>query len=417
MRHTGVVSSAGVASDPVVEVTSPPRLPVGGAVGPTVALVLLVISLLAWRDSVFYTGGADPVVLAKALVSVLALALAWVLAPVAALGLLRARTIALVGLYVGVSLVGALAGGNAPASGVLALRLLIVLATMALLVTAHPPAVLVRSVAAAFAGVGLVLAASGLPQLIAGDGSGLNAGRLGGVLIPTSPNQLAMLLAPPALVLGWRIAQGGSRPWHGALLALLIGLTALTGSRTGLLALTLCLVLVLVLASQIGPVTFTVLALSLPAAYAVLVFTTTAGTYFGRGGEESVLTLNSRTTAWRAALEQADGSITTWLGQGLAVKTVPVRALYIDEQVLDSTWASGFVQGGLVGLLLLALWAGGTLVLAVLAILGRSPHATLWLALAAYAVGRSVLENGLLDTYVLFVVMLVPALSLDRPEP
>lgn len=393
---------------------APSAEPSQGVVLPTVTFMMLVVSLLAWRASVYYSGGVDPVVIGKALLAGAALTLAWLGAPAGVLDRLRPRTVALAVCYVAVCMVGATGSGNMLPSGVLSVRLLMVLATVALLVTSLPAPLLVRSYATAMGVVGLVLAAAGAPTLVTGGGPALTAGRLTGGLLGTSPNEMALLFGPPALVLIWRLTQARARVWHVGLLLGLVGLTWLTASRAGLLGLALGALLLALLAPRIKLGTLTTMLISVPALFFLATFTGLFSGYFGRGGTQNLTTLNSRTLAWQAAFDAGHDFFTRWFGGGLSIKTVSVVGTYWDSQVLDSSWVSGFVQAGALGLVILAMWSVTTLWRAAR---HDTPYRSLWLAMAAYAVLRSLLENGLLDVYVLFVVMLVPALMVDLRHP
>ena len=97
--------------------------------------------------------------------------------PVGVLDRIRPRTIWPVTLYLMVGLRGALAAGEITASAILAVRVLMVAVTVLLVVASYPPAVLVNSLGVATGGIGLVLAISGLPNLIAGTGPPITAGR------------------------------------------------------------------------------------------------------------------------------------------------------------------------------------------------------------------------------------------------
>lgn len=391
-----------------------PGLHSWGAAVPVLVCLLLVFSLLAWRNGVYYSGGFDGVVVAKAAVGCAALAMAWFSAPAGALDRLRPRTLVVTGSYLAVSMIGAMASGSLIPSGVLAVRVAIVLATVAFLVTSFSAAVLIRSLSTSMCAIGAVLAVSGASTYLSGGGPALTAGRLAPTLLTVSPNQLALLFGLPILVLMWRITQGRVAVWHIGLLMVLGGLTWLTGSRTGLLGLAMGVVFLLLLAPRVHVGAFITVLVGVPAVLFVATFTAVLSGYFGRGGTENLTTLNSRTVAWQAAFSADRDFFSHWFGGGLSIKTVTVEGAYWDAQVLDSTWVSTFVQAGVLGLLLLGLWSVSTLWWAGR---DRTPYRRLWLALAAYAVLRSALETGLLDTYVLFVVMLVPALMVDlRPS-
>ena len=381
---------------------------------PVAVLTLLVVSLLPWRYLVFYSGGVDPVVLGKAAVGAAALALACLTTPVGALDRIRPRTLVLVTLYLMVGVAGAMAAGEIVASGILAVRVLMVAVTVLLVVASYPPAVLVNSLGVAMGGVGLVLGMSGLPNLITGGGPPVTAGRLAPQLIPVGPNELALLVGVPTLILVWRMTWGVAKGWHLAFLALFLGITWLTGSRTGLAALAVAVVLLVTLSPRIKLGTLATALAAIPALFFVAAYTATLTGFFGRGGSENLLSFSSRTVAWQSAFSAPRDFYAHWLGEGLAIKTVAVNDPYATSQVLDSSWVSTYVQTGLLGVVLLACWVVGTLVATIRA---TSSLGRLWLALAVFALVRSFLATGLLDTYVLFVVMLVPALQVDLRRP
>jgi hypothetical protein len=205
------------------------------------------------------------------------------------------------------------------------------------------------------------------------------------------------------------MAQGGARVIHVAVLLGGVGITWLTGSRTGLAALLLACLLVVALAPRLLPGGFVALLASVPLAFYLVGFTGLFAAYFGRGGSENITTLNSRTIAWGAAFLADTDFWQQWFGGGLSVKVVPVTGAW-ESQVLDSTWVSTYVQGGFVGLAVVSVWALTTLWRALAAPVS---HRGLWVGLAVYAVLRSVLETGLLDSYALFLVILVPSLVSD----
>jgi hypothetical protein len=389
---------------------APPDGQSGVAATPLVISALLVVSLLPWRYLVFYSGGVDPVVVAKAAVGAAALGLACLTAPAGALDRVRPRTFVLVALYLMVGLVGALGAGGLTTSLVLAVRVAMVAFTVLFLVVSYPPAVLVNSLSTAMGALGLVLGASGVPDLVAGTGSPITAGRLAPALIPVGPNELALLFSVPILVLVWRMSRGGGRGWHLFFLVLLVGLTLLTGSRTGLLALALGVFLLVVLAPRINFGTLATVLAAIPVLFFVVTYTATVSGYFDRGGNQNLLTLSSRTVAWQSVFSAHRDFYGHWFGGGLAVKTVAVNGPYSTSQVVDSSWVSTYIQTGLLGVVLLTVWVIGTVVKTARA---PSPFGRLWLALAVFALVRSFLATGLLDTYVLFVVMLVPALQVD----
>jgi hypothetical protein len=375
-----------------------------------VAWTLTVVSLLAWRFGVYYSGGLDTVVVAKAALDMVAFLIAFAMVAHRRTGrTLSVRTPLFVLAFVGVSMVGAVGQGHLFASGVLGLRLLLVCATVCLLVVACSLKELMDSFVIAMGSIGLVCAVTGAGSLAGG-------GRLTGGLLPIMPNQIGLLVGVPIIWAVWRMAQGGARGRHLLVVAGGLGITWLTGSRSGLAALLIACVLVVALAPRLRLGGFVSLVASIPVIFYLVAFTGLFADYFGRGGSANITTLNSRTIAWSAAFTTDADFWQRWFGGGLSVKVVPVTGNW-DSQVLDSTWVSTFVQAGVVGLVILSLWALTTLWRSL-----STPvsHKGLWVGLAAYALFRSVLETGLLDSYALFLVILVPSLVCDlriRSQP
>jgi hypothetical protein len=256
-------------------------------------------------------------------------------------------------------------------------------------------------------------ALTAITLILAVTGTTGGEGRLQGRLLPVSPNQLALLLGPPILVSLWRVLHDRGRRFEVPLLVLLTALALFTGSRTGLLGLLLGVFVLVVMAPRVNTGTFLAVVLGFPVLFYVVAFTPVVTHYFTRQGEGRITTLNSRTIAWQSAFSGGKGFWEHWFGGGLAIKTVSVTGSYWDTQVLDSSWVSAYVQAGAVGMTLLALWSLATVWRSATSPL---PHRSVVLALAAYVLTRSFLENGLLDAYALNVLILVPALLAEaRP--
>lgn len=368
-----------------------------------VVWVLVIVSLLAWRSGVYYSGGIDPIVMAKALLGSMALGLALhAYSSRASEWLLGSRSLFLTAAYCVVTVLGGWAAGDLLPSAILAARVMMVAVTVALCVATFGVRDSLRSGVAALSGIGIVCGLSGVSSLAHGE-------RLSGTVIPLNPNQLALLLGPATIWLVWRLTRSRVHLLRNAgLLTLLLGMTWLTGSRTGLIALALGVIVVIVRAPRLPLGGFIALALATPVAFYVVAFTPILDTYIHRNGTGKVTTLNSRTVAWSAAFNQPLDFWQHWFGGGLVVKTVAVSGTYWDTQVLDSSWVSAFVQGGLFGTLLMGLWVVTAFVTAAAA---PARFRALIVALMVYAVVRSTLENGLIDTYVLFLTMLIPAMS------
>ncbi|MBA3780853.1 MAG: hypothetical protein H0X12_03250 [Nocardioides sp.] len=315
------------------------------------------------------------------------------------------RTAMVLGAYLLVTVLGGWAGDALAPSAVLAIRVGMLLVTLLLLASAHVMLDLLVAARDAITGVGLLIAVTGVGTLAA-------EGRLGGGdVLPLSPNQLSMMFGFALIVHVWAIIERRATPVDKSLTVLLVALVWLTGSRTGLVALLVAVALVALTYSRRPSGLFVLGTVIPPAIFYILTSTGMAQAYFSRGGGQSVMTLNSRTIAWQAAFAQPYEFWQTWFGRGMSAKTVGVSGTFWDTQVLDSSWVSAFVQGGVLGFLLLALWVSSTLVGT-----SRMPHPerSLYLAITVFALMWSVTASGLIDSYVLFLLMLVASLSVDR---
>ena len=169
------------------------------------SLVLLVISLLSWRKSEYFSGGLDPVVVAKALIEFAAFLAAVLLFTRTDLRRwIKGRTAAVTISYLMVGLVGGMATGNLFSNLVLAVRVALILATMGCLVIATTMSTLIEGVATGTAAVGGVLALSGLSNVAHGQ-------RLSGGVLPVNPNQMALLFTPLVLLVFWRMLNSSAR--------------------------------------------------------------------------------------------------------------------------------------------------------------------------------------------------------------
>ena len=372
-----------------------------------VVWILVTVSLLSWRSDVYFSGGLDPVVLAKSFVSLLAFLLA--------LGLwmrtdrqveIGVRTAVVVVLYLSATVLGGWAGGALFSSVVTAGRVALVAATVALLVQSVSMTTLVRTLSWAMAVTAFLCSMTGIPTALGGV-------RLEGTLLPLNPNQLAMMFGVPVIVLVWHAMAGRLTPVRISAMAVLLGLTWLTGSRTGLAAVLLAVALVIMLSERVPVACFVGVVLAVPVAVYVAVATGLVAQYVDRGAATSdVGTFNSRTIAWKAAFSVHGGHWQELFGRGLAAKTVAVSGTYWNTQVVDSSWVSAFVQGGWVALAVLAVWVVLTFWGAVRV---PRPGRALWVALWFYCVLWSITASGLLDSYVLFILMATTSLAGERP--
>jgi hypothetical protein len=372
--------------------------------------LLLVVGSVSWRQKVFFDGDLDPVVVAKAAVTGLAL----LFCLHARMNGQRAnpvghRTMTLLALFVVVSTVGGWAAGSGTASAILAVRVLMVGVAAYLLVRSFPVDVLLRALFIAMAVVGLVAVVTGVLNL------GSTGGRLQGGIPPLAANEIAFLCGVPALALIWRYLSHRGRGLDLVLIVVLVGAVWASESRTGLAALLVAAVIMLLQARRISPGVVAAVIVAAGAVLYVLLTSDLLSAYFGRSNQGSVATLNSRTIAWSAALDLPQNAVTWWMGGGLALKQIPVQGQYWNVQGLDSSWVSAWVQGGLLCLLLLAVW-----VLSALAAGCRTPqpYRMLITGMLLFLVIRSFLESGLIDatpSFLLFMTMSMLAEAGTRP--
>jgi hypothetical protein len=365
--------------------------------------LLVVASTVSWRGGTYYSGGVDPVVAAKALLSVAAMVLA--LRTVPALNHIRrgTRSFWMLGSYLAASLFGAWAAGNTLASGVLALRLVILAVTVYLLLRAFAAELVFRCFVRSCAAIASVAAITGAGTIA--------SGRLQGGIPPLAPNELAFLCAVTVIGLAWRLAHRAGSRRDFVLLVIFIGIIWLTGSRTGLLALVAALAVLMVQVRRWPPVAFLAVVAALPAAFYAIVGAGLLTKFLDRGGSANVSTLSNRTVAWSAA---SDLYHTMWahaFGSGLSVKKIPVAGQWWNTQILDSSWVSALVQAGIVGIVVLGLWS-------VMAMVGAMacarPERLLWTSVIVYLLLRSVLESGLLDATPAFCFFFLISVAGER---
>ena len=362
---------------------------------------LLVVSTVSWRSGVYFSGSVDPVVVIKAGLTVLALALA-VTAPKRIDGPQPdARYVWLLGAYAAVTTLGGWATGSMLATAVLAIRLLLTGSVVFVLLRIAAPLQAARALIAAMGAVGGIAVLTGVNTI--------TTGRLSGGLPPIHPNEISLLLGAVVIGLVWRCVTGTPRWYDGAGILVLLGLIYATGSRTGLLVLILALLLMVLQAHRLPVPVFLSAVAVVPIGFYVAVATATATGFVDRGGAQNVTTLSSRTIAWQAAFDLGDGNFWQhWLGGGLAMKQVTVQGQWWDQQVLDSTWISALVQAGLIGVGLLIVW----ILLAYTHVFRcASPERLLWFALLTFVVGRSPLESGMLDSAPAFLLFFLVSLA------
>lgn len=362
--------------------------------------LLSVLALLAWRSGDYYSGGVDPVVAAKGVLSLVALAIAfWLWSSRPPVNVLSLPTVALVGIYLVVSVFGAWATGGIGGSLVIAVRVAMIQATVMFVVSCTPMRRVLQTFFGTLAAIGLCLAVTGVRTF-------LEDGRLSGGFMSVSPNELALLLGLPTLALVWCLLEGYGSVLAVALLVPLGSFTIMTGSRTGLIGIVAGLALLLLLARQLRLGVVVSGLVAIPVGFYLVAFSPWLSNYFERSGEGRITTLNSRTIAWTSAFSSPKDWWEQWFGSGLAVKTVSVSGTYWDTQVLDSSWVSAYVQAGWLGLSILALWA---VTVTVSAVKATRPARSLLVAAVVYLLIRSTLGNGLIDAHILFLMMFVTA--------
>jgi hypothetical protein len=383
-----------------------PTAPSGSRLLPYVVVGLLVASTVSWRRGVYFSGSFDPVVVLKGLLSLAALGLALAASrrsrhrtP------LGARTVVFLAAFLLVTCLGALAAGSAFASIVVAARVAILGASVALLLQAFDPSTVIRAMVRVMAATAALAAASGVGSVA--------SGRLAGGIPPMPPNQLAFLCGVVMLSLVRRVAENREtrQDWLG--IVVLLGVVWLTGSRTGLAALLVAVVVMLTQTRVLSLPLFLGLVALLPVTGYLFLATDAVSGLFTRGGEQNVTTLSSRTIAWDAVLQFSGGWWQTWFGGGLAMKEVPVAGQYWNAQVLDSSWMSALVQGGLVGFAIAATWV---LAVVIASVRTGSAWRPMWLGMLVFLVIRSVLESGLFDAAPAFLVFMVVSLMSEPPS-
>lgn len=348
--------------------------------------LLVVASTVSWRRAQYFSGSLDPVVVAKGLLSVLALWLAYSAARHAPVRRrLGSGSLWLLAALLSGSVFGAFTNGSLASSGVVAIRVLIVGLTVYLLLRVSTAEQAFAALAWSCGAIALVAAASGWPAR--------TAGRLAGGIPPLAPNELALLSAVVVLYVGWRAVVGRPR-WSGAVAG--FGALAImweTGSRTAMLVLLLALV-VMALHVRRPPVGLVVGGLVVVGIGGMVLAASGAASGFLQRGATGTSTLDSRMIAWRAAWSWAPTLWQTAFGGGLSVKIIPVAGQFWTKQPLDSSWVSIFVQGGVLGFTVAAAWAVWVLYGAL-----RAPRDLRALLLPAlvFLVGRSLLESGLFD--------------------
>jgi hypothetical protein len=148
--------------------------------------IALIVSVTAWRRGVYFEGAFDIVVIAKAALQGVALAMGLFLKktartayPVAGGPLLAVLAV------LAVSMIGALQAGETNASTVLVVRTVLISVTVVLLVSVFSRREVLGQLVIAIGITGGILAVTGVGTMAGG-------GRLEGTLLPISPNGLVV---------------------------------------------------------------------------------------------------------------------------------------------------------------------------------------------------------------------------------
>ncbi|MDO5735953.1 MAG: hypothetical protein Q4P15_05715 [Propionibacteriaceae bacterium] len=357
----------------------------------------MIAATIPWRSNTFYASGADPVVLAKAGISMLALIMSfWAFRHAVQHRPLPAAPIMLLTAYLAVTVIGGLANSDVTAALVVAIRVVMLMLTIVLLVAAFGPTLATRSFIQMLA---VLISISTVVGVFTFNG------RLGGIM---HPNALAFATAVVGVWLLSRVLAGEDRGWELFALAFCLAVVLLTGSRSSLAAFGVAALAMIFRITALRVRTLVILALCLPIITYVVTATDLVTSVFLRGGSEQVTTLSNRTIAWDAAINLQRDFWQTWFGQGLQQKKIPVPGQWWDTQLLDSSWISALVQGGNLGAALALVLGLATLFYAAFA---PRLHGAIWLGLALVTTFTGILESGLLDGSLLFMVFWVATLG------
>ena len=373
-----------------------------------VVFLLLLVASVAWRRGAFFSGGVDGVVVAKAGLTSLAFAVALLSRrPRDAWASVRGAPLLWLLAYLSAATVGGLLSGDALPSFVLAARVGLLAATLLLVVISHRWTEVISAMAGSMLALALLGAATGV-------GSIAETGRLYGGIPPLNANEICFLVSVPLVLIFWRCVAEQAHWFEYAALPLFVGVIWLTGSRTGLAAVALGMLVVLALTPRVPAFIAGMCASAIPVLLYLTFFTPVLSSFANRGGGSSVMTLNSRTVAWGAALDYHDTLAGDVFGGGLSLKQVPVSAMYRSEQMIDSTWVSAVLQAGYLGVALLVLLMLSSVVAAFRA---TTAPVSMTASLLAMVTVASILESGLFDTTPAFILFLTLTLVAHRvPE-
>lgn len=247
--------------------------------------------------------------------------------------------------------------------------------------------------------------------------AGATGGRLGGIVWPIQPTQVAhysAVLVGITVVL-W-LAETSKSKWTGVVIVGTFGVLILTHSRIALVAMLAGILvggLSLFLSRKRVRRAFVVAILV--AGIGALSFAPLLTGWFARGENSQALTnLTGRTNVWSAVLSQPRTEANTLLGYGLSNDG-------FDGIPIDSSWLSTYQDQGLVGDVLDGLVLVSLLIVALIS--PRGPGKAVALFLIVYCIVESFTQTGLgqpsadiLDLAVAMSLLMPPLLSTARSE-
>ena len=370
-----------------------------------VTFLILMGASIPWRAKSYYEGGFDPVVVAKATLSIVGLGMALSVGTRRPRLDIRAMPLLFAAAYLSCTVLGALAAGNLAASAVVAVRVSILVAAVLVLRQRFSGSSLVTAMIAAMGTFGAAGAATGIFSW---------DGRLSGGLPPLHPNELALFCGVVTLGCLAKVTVGEDRTRDLLIVGVAVVVMLATQSRTPVAALAVAAALLLLRTKLLRPGTFALAVAVAPIVVWVVFGTGLVEQFLARDQDSSqITTLSNRTIAWRAALGPQATPWAHWLGGGLSLKRIPVSGQYWNEQILDSSWISALVQGGLLGAVICAIWVVYT---AVTVSARANPGRALQLALVVFVVLRSFLESGLFDATTAFVLFFTVTVAPPVPD-
>lgn len=386
------------------EATRAPDVAPGSLARAYAVWILLISATIPWRKNTYFDGGLDSVVILKAILSFFAM----LIAAHGAVGHrprpVPAAPIVLLASYLLVTVIGGVASGAVMAATVVAVRVAVLAVTISLLFARYAAEQVMGSLVRILGIVATVATLTGLNTAA--------SGRLQGALPPLNPNELAFMASVCFFWLFARMLRAEESTLDFFLAILSVGVVVLTGSRSSLAGLFVGIVVMALRITALTRRSFGAVMLLAPILGFVALGTDILSSVLLRGGERGITTLSNRTIAWDAALTSDRGPWETWFGAGLAQKKISVPGQWWNTQLLDSSWISALVQGGLLGLLLVTVIIFGTILRAA-----AFPKATgsLWLGLVVYLASRAMLESGLFDSTTAFMVLMVTMLACRVP--